>query len=189
MRSRKEPAAGRDKVNWPSAQTEPERSEAKPWVQRHVSRVFLKDDEADAISRRLSEEITLGDKRTDYGSVVRALDRAEENQRLAYSFLVTIKSERDRFDLGNEPIIAAMRQEALQHLENEKAGKVEGVVRTKQITDADVTAKIAAVFRDEWQDIADESRRLELAVRHAEHNVSVWSDRSRSLNTLANKLR
>jgi hypothetical protein len=52
-----------------------------------------------------------------------------------------------------------------------------------------VKATIAQHFPDEYTALQGDRGRLKLAVDHLEHQVSNWSSRCKSLQTIASKLR
>jgi hypothetical protein len=186
----KEPAAepprpGYDpKRGFPSAQPGG-KAELGPAMRRIVETVFLRGDEMEAAAERLIGELRIGEGRGDHGTVIRRLDEAEDNARLAHQLLISAKLEQDRYNLENEANLGAMRAEARAHLEAEKVAEK----RTKLITDADVLAKCATLFEDEWPRLQHEARKLELAVRHLDHQVANWASRCKSLQVMAGKLR
>lgn len=154
-------------------------------MQRLVEKTFLLEAEVDAAADRLTGDIVIGPGRADYGTVMSHLDRAEENARLAFRLMVTGKREREAFEADAEVQTSAMRNEAVRHLEEEKKDGS----RTKQITDADVLSKMAALFGDEWKSLALARRSLDLTVKALEHQVDNWASRCRTLQTIASKLR
>ena len=170
---------------FPSAQPQSDRPRLSAPMQRIVEMTFLREDELLAAAEKLRTAIVIGAKRNDYGTVMEALDQAEENSRLAHRFMCTVKEERDRFEAGLEIVMSGMRTKANEALQWEKDnGK-----RSKAITDGDVESKMASLYPDEYESIRNERRRLELTSRRAENEVEIWSSRCRSLQTIASKLR
>jgi hypothetical protein len=178
-----------DEVSPPPPRIGDEMPKMSPWVRRLVESVFLKSDEVEASSERLRREMSLGDRRTDYGSVIAALDRAEENVRLAFELAITIKAERDAYEISVQVVEAGMRARAIEQLDRERADAKQAGGKSKTITEADVSLKIAALYTDEWENLVFERRRMELAVRFHDHQVENWGSRCRSLQVLAQKLR
>jgi hypothetical protein len=170
---------------FPSAQPQGDGPKLTPAMSRIVERTFLADDELEDADVRLTKALSIGERRGDYGTVMKALDEAEDHARLAMRLSLSAKLQRTRFELDAEVVAAAMRTEAVHALDEEK--RTGG--RTKQVTDADVVSKMASLFTDEWQSLADERRRLELTDRRLEHQVENWSSRCRSLQAIVNKLR
>jgi outer membrane murein-binding lipoprotein Lpp len=170
---------------FPSAQSKNDSPEYSPAMRRLVERIFLAEDEIEAAAKRLESALVIGEKRSDYGTVMRALDEAEDNARLAHRLMVTAKMERDRYELSAEVVMAAMRSAAKDTLEKEKRDHE----NKKMITDADVLSRMASIYTDEWEQLGSDRRSLDLAVKHLEHQVDNWSSRCRSLQTIASKLR
>lgn len=141
---------------------------------RITERVFAlpdPDTEYDALERAL----VLGTR--EYDSITDAVDTAEDNARRAHRLFVAAKLDYERFCADAEVIDGAMRSEATAELQAEK----ESGARTKQITDADVKAKCAAMFPDEFRDLAEKRTAAKLAVEHLERFADLWSSRCRSL--------
>jgi hypothetical protein len=160
-----------------------------PWAKRLVETVFLRADEIEQTAQRLREEISLREQRSDYGSVIASLDRAEENTRLAFQLSVTLKAERDSYENSAKVVEGDMRDQAVARLNEDRAKDKADNGKSKAITEADVELKIAKLFHDEWESLANERRRLELAVRYYDHQVEIWASRCRSLQVLATKMR
>jgi hypothetical protein len=76
--------------------------------------------------------------------------------------------------------IGAMREVAIVALQADKdAGK-----RSKQITDADVTGKAAAMFPDEWREVNERLLKGEQTVKLCEKLSELWSGRRYSLSSM-----
>lgn len=148
-----------------------------------VTKIFV--EEPDKVFDRLERILKLGDTRDDRGSVLKALDEAEDNARLAHKLWSTAQRERVRWEKDNEVIHGAMRLEATKVLQQEKAGGV----RSKQITDADVEAMCATLFPDEYR--AQEVRRASVkAMEDSIKNLAeLWGKRISSLQTMLSKQR
>lgn len=135
--------------------------------------------------RRLHDVLTVGDGRTDHGSVNMALDKAEDNARLAHKLWVNLKIELERYKVDAAVTQAAMRNEANESLQEEK----DGGKRSKQITDADVASKMAELHPDEYRTVELQLKRFELSVEHAKDFAERWNQKCRDLNTMLAKLR
>lgn len=83
------------------------------------------------------------------GVISRAANQSEDMARRAYLLYVVGKVEYESYMRKTEGLVAVLRDGATVSLEKEKATGL----RTKQITDADVIAMIAAKYSDEWEDI------------------------------------
>lgn len=148
-----------------------------PGFGRITERVFDMPD-PDAEYAVLEKALMLGKLETD--SLASALDRAEDNARRAHRLYVAAKLDLERFTADAGLIEGAIRTEAAAELQREK----DAGTRTKQITDADVTAKSAALFPDEWRDLAEKKVAAKLAVEHLERFADLWVSRCRSLGGL-----
>lgn len=132
----------------------------------------------DAEYESLEGALSVGSRDTD--DLARALDEAEDCARRAHRLYANAKLDLARFQADAEVIEGAIRTEAAAELQRER----DSGLRTKQITDADVTAKAAALFPDEWRDLAARKVRAKLAVEHMERFADLWVSRCRSLGGL-----
>lgn len=150
---------------------------------RIVETIFVDDPWGEY--QRLQDMLEVGEDRTDYGVVIKALDLAEKNARRAFNLYATAVVARREWELANEVVFAAARKEATRRLQHEKNEKT----RTKMITDADVESQIAIMFPDEWK--AQEIRRTKMKamVDSMQHLSEMWSSKCRSLQTMTSKLR
>jgi hypothetical protein len=111
---------------------------------------------------------------------VERLDNAEDNARRAHRLYVCARVDAERFNLDAELVEAAMRGQAIERLQHEKTiGQ-----RSKAITEADVTAMSAAMFPDEWRDLADRRIKSRKMLEHLEAFASLWTSRCHSLSRL-----
>lgn len=148
-----------------------------------TERVFVND--ALAEYNRLEAALTLGDQRSDYGTLLKALDQAEQNARGAHRLYVTAKVVHQKYELDAEPVQAAMWESAQVALQREKdAGE-----RKKQITDADVRMMASTMFPDEWQSIQLQRAKAKAMVEHVERLAELWMNRCRTLSTMLGTLR
>jgi len=148
-----------------------------PGFERITERVFdLPDPEAEYAL--LEKALSLGTQ--EFDSIAKALDSAEDNARRAHRLYVGAKLDYERFLADAEVIEGAIWSEAVAELQREK----EAGTRTKQITDADSRAKCAALFPDEWRDLAEKKVQAKLSVEHMERFADLWVSRCRSLGGL-----
>lgn len=134
---------------------------------------------------RLERDLTLGEERSDYASVRKALDKAEDNARLAHRLYVNARVEQERYDIEQRPVRAKMREEATKELSDEKK---EGS-RTKAITIEDVTDRASIMFPDEWKAQEIESLKVRKTVETMERLADLWKSRCSRLDTLATTMR
>lgn len=174
---------------FPSAQRAADKPDYSPALRRVVDTVFLVEDEIEATAKRLVTELKIGDQRSDYGTVMKRLDEAEDNARAAHRLSVTARMELERFEINARVVESALREKALARLEHDRAASKAATGKAKDITETDVKATIAQHFPDEYTALQGDRGRLKLAVDHLEHQVSNWSSRCKSLQTIASKLR
>lgn len=148
-----------------------------------IDTIFV-DDPA-GVYQKLENALTVGVNRSEHGFLQEALDNAESNARLAHRLWTTASLERQRWELENEVVFAAMRRTANEVLERERAQKV----RSKTITESDVDSMCAALYPDEYR--AQELRRGKVkAMEESMRNLAdLWKSRCGSLQTMLSKLR
>lgn len=134
---------------------------------------------------RLIKEMRIGEKRTDRGTVSKAADDAEENARIAFDMYCAAYAEQKGWEAEVELIEAPMRSEAVAELENDKKNGL----RSKQITDADVTAKMAAIHPDEFRHIARRRVEMKLLVERSERIADLWMSRCSKTRSFLDKVR
>ncbi len=158
--------------------------ELDPAFARIVERVFINQD-ADKVYERLEADLRVGEKLEHPGALVRALDKAETNARLAHRLYITAKIERERWELENEIVFGGMRSEATRHLQIEKdEGK-----RNKQITDADVVSMSAQMFTDQYVAQEMTRRKVKAMEETLSHLSEVWLSRCRTLQVMLGRAR
>lgn len=152
--------------------------------ERIVEKVFAVEDPEKTYAR-LEKDLRVGEERSDAGVLVKALDLAETNARFAHRLSYVAKLEKDRWEMENDARLGAMRGSATRALEEEKEKKI----RTKQITDADVEAQMALLFKDEYMELKGKRRRVELMARSLENLAETWASRCRTLQVLVGRTR
>lgn len=132
----------------------------------------------DAEYADLERALVLGTQQFD--SISAALDKAEDHARRAHRLYVCARVEAEKFNIDADIVEGAMRTQAVSELQREK----DAGIRTKQITDADTSARLGAMFPDEWRDLQErriESRKM---VEHLERFSDLWRSRCYSLAKL-----
>jgi hypothetical protein len=148
-----------------------------------VETVFVQNMHADW--KKLRAALRIGVDRSDHGTLQQALDNAEHYAHLAHRLMITAKIEFDRWEAENAVVFGAMWNDANKALQNEKtAGN-----RSKQITDADVKAKCATLYPDDWAAQEKKRRQVKLTIDSLENLAEVWASRCRSLQAMLAKLR
>jgi hypothetical protein len=133
----------------------------------------------------LERQLSIGLKRTDYGTVMEHLDNAERSARLAHRLWQGAIIEVKRWEMDNEVVFAAIRSEATRSLQGEK----DKGIRAKQITDGDVESRMATIYPDEWRAQQAQRARLKGMVASLENLSELWASRCRSLQTILTKQR
>jgi hypothetical protein len=168
---------------WESANA-PKKTPEPPALARVVEQVFLKNTDVDGIYERLEKNLMLGDgRRTERGFVLKALDEAAKNHRDAHRLYITSKALQEDWERDNSVHFATLRSEANKILQSEK----ESGRRNKSITDADIEAKMAELFPDEWRSQETRRARLKLVVESMKSLVESWEMEHRTLNTMASR--
>ena len=123
----------------------PDMPDLKKGFQEVVSKIFESDidllEEFDTIEGSLS----ITGKLTP-GVIQRAANQTASMSLRAYRLYIVGKIEYESYMRQTEIILSGIRDGATKKLETEKASGI----RTKQITDADVTSYMAAEYPDEW---------------------------------------
>jgi hypothetical protein len=148
-----------------------------PGYDRITERVFNLPD-PDAEYEDLEQALVLGTR--TYESVSEALDRAEDNARRAHRLYVNARVDAERFNIDADVIESAMRTQAVGELQREK----DAGVRTKTITETDTASKVAAMFPDEYRDLAERKVKSRKMVEHMEVFAKLWSSRCSSLSKM-----
>jgi hypothetical protein len=154
-----------------------------PDIRRIVETIYAVD--ASKTYDELEQNLEVGDQRGDYGTLQKHLDKAEDRARRAHQIYLSAKLEFAGWEIDNTKVMAAMRSQATQALEAEKAAGD----RKKAITNDDVTSAMAEIFPDQWK--AQEITRVKLkgTVEHLERLADLWKNKCHSLGTLLSTLR
>jgi len=150
---------------------------------RVVERVFTID--VLPVFDRLEAELVIGEDRSDYGTVRKHLDRAEDNARLAHKLYASARVEQEGYVIDMRPIRAAMMDRANRELQREKN---EGA-RSKAITKEDIENWVAQNFADEYRAQEIKELKLRKTTEHMERLAELWKSRCRSLDTLLTTMR
>src|ERR1019366_2076133 len=154
-----------------------------PDFARIVESVYASDAFADYDD--LEKNIEVGEQRGDYLTLREHLDKAEMRARRAHLLLLGAKLERSNWERDAEVTSAAMRRKAAEELEDEKADGT----RKKMITDADVKARVAEIFPDEWRAQEQMRHKIKGTESTIEHLVGQWNSKPFSIKTLLATLR
>lgn len=158
-----------------------------PWVSDDfgaiVESTFV--EEPLRIYERLIKELSIGEQRANYAVVNAALDRAEENARLAFRLYLTAKYEAEKYELDLAPINATIRENATLDLQSEKNDGE----RAKAITNGDVDARAQTMYPDHCRAIGDGRRKVKSMVASCAKLADLWKSRCRSLEVMLQSMR
>lgn len=152
-------------------------------LEKIVTKVFVVDLHDQWL--KLREALTVGEKRSEHGVLNKALDEAEKNAHMAHRVYITAKIERERWERENDTIWGAMWSEANKSLQKEK----EEGTRAKQLTDADIKARVATLHPEEYQEIEVRRAKIKATVDSLEDLAVQWKSRCKSLQTMKGTLR
>jgi hypothetical protein len=153
---------------------------------RIVDTLFdLPDPHEEYLAVKQSLKLGTRASRADYGTLIDALDVSEDMAERAFALLVNAKVARDAYDIDARAIEAGMRDQANAALQAEKDAKT----RSKAITDADVTAYMAAKFPDEWRDIEARRGKARRTVSYLEDLAKRAGERARDLRQMVARAR
>lgn len=161
----------------------PKVSALRPDLEKVVETIWIDDIHEEW--KELEAALQLGEKRSEHAHAIKALDRAAHLAYRAHRLYLTARQAREAWEAENEPIFGAMWSEATRALQAEKD---EGS-RSKQITDADVRARVATLFPDEFQAQERKRRKAEFTVKSLERLAELWFGRARDLQAIVGKLR
>lgn len=168
---------------WPNANKGKGETELREDLRRVVETVWVDDIHGEWLD--LEKALSLGTKRSEHAYVIQALDKVAGRADRAHRLYLTAKLARDKWEAENEPIWSAMWSEATQSLQSEK----DSGTRSKQITDADVKARVATLHPDQYRAQEDRRRAIELTVRSLERLSDIWFKKISNLEAHVSKLR
>ena len=157
----------------------------EPGYERIIERVFSVDPWASYGVLEAGLKLPAPAHGAGYAAVVDALDACEDNARESHRLYVSAKVAVDRFQADASVLSGDMRAQAIAALELEK----ERGERKKQITDADVESRIAALFPDEWRRVEERRSKARRAVEHLERLADCWKSRGSALKVILETMR
>lgn len=176
------PAPPKNPFQWPNANQAKDRGLREDLV-RLVETIWV--DDIHSTWKELEKALELGEKRSEHAHVIRALDKAGKRADRAYRLYLTAKLARDKWEAENESVWGGMWSKATASLQHEK----DTGVRSKQITDADVKARVATLYPDEYRAQEERRRSVELTVRALERLADIYLSKMRNLDSHTGKLR
>lgn len=122
-------------------------------------------------AKHLAGEIRVGEKRGDFGTLQRVVDDAVANAKAANALYLNAKALFEEWEAEASIVMAPIRSVATAALQAEKAAGE----RSKAITDADVEAKMAALYPDEFKAHAVKRAKLKGTVEHLQNDSELWA--------------
>lgn len=157
---------------------------------RIVSRVYAIDTDKEYDELVAGLQSTMQPSRSDYGTIVDALDVAEDCARRAMMLFVNAKVTDKAFELDSLAITGAMRKDAVAALNAEKVGDDGKPIKgMKAITNDDVTAYISSQWADQWRRIELDREKSKRMCEYLERLAELWKQRARDLGIMASNAR
>lgn len=123
-------------------------------------------------------------------AIKRAANRQEKLADRAFRLYIAARREVNAYKRETEPIVGAIREAAVRHLELEKRTMVDDgngkkvSMRSKQITDADVAAACAQLYPDEWSEVQDRRDKAELMLKELENLAALARSRAYTASSM-----
>jgi hypothetical protein len=134
------------------------------------------------LAQRLRDELTLGDERVSYGSVVAALDRSAANLDAAGRLHRAARVEEARFELECAGRVGLLRSTAQDQLMAEYKEK-----RRRSPTNDDIEERVLSMWPDEYSSIKRRISELHAATRSLETLRDAWASRCADLRIMAQR--
>lgn len=171
-----------DHVNGPP---KPTTVDLPPELEGLMKRVLIPVEEIEKAGEELEEGLRAFDGRTEYGMVLKRTDEAVEKFRKAHHLLTTTQIMTRQWEVDTERTRAILWEAATAQLQDEKdAGK-----RNKTITDADVRARVASNYPDEYIVHEMNEAKLKRLAESFVNLVEAWKKRCDTLNQMLAKSR
>lgn len=131
--------------------------------------------------KRLTDDLSLGDGATEYGSVLHALDRSSRNLYEATCLARKAQIEDERFSADLGVRLEVLRSAAIASLEADKAAGR----KSKSPTLEDIKDRMLASWPDEVRSINARKAEMHGAFRAIEALVVAWNKRCDALRVMA----
>jgi hypothetical protein len=145
---------------------------------RIVTRMIPSDPEGDyaELERKLRLRET-APHRAEQSAILDALDETQDCAWRAHCLYLGARVAYESFEIDARTVTSSMRDAATISLQEEKTRGT----RSKQITDADVEARMAEMFPDEWRSLSLRRVEARKAVDALEQLAKLWGSRSSTL--------
>jgi hypothetical protein len=131
--------------------------------------------------KRLEAELSLGDRATEYGTLLHAVDASARNLFDAARLSRKAKLEDEKFSGELDKRLEVLRSAAITELEKER----DAGIRSKAPTIKDIDDRMLASWPDEMTSIRSRKAEMHGAFRAIEELAIAWRDRCQSLRTMA----
>lgn len=150
-----------------------------------IVNMFESEFEPEVEFRELQSKLSLGVDRSDRQHVLESIDEAETMCRRAHKLYIVASDESARYTIQCDLVLSPIWESARAMLQADKeAGKL-----AKQITDADVRARAAIYYPDEFSHQELKKARVVAMVKDFAHLVDMWQSRCASLRAMLDKSR
>ena len=120
------------------------------------------------------------DRLLNYGTLADALDRAFDNSRDAFLLVINAKVALMKLESDIEVQTSDMRKQATKALDVEK----QSGQRTKQVTNDDVIARMAAMYPDEFRAVEEKKTKAKGMLAYFEQLAGLVKERGKDIRTL-----
>jgi hypothetical protein len=135
--------------------------------------------------KRLDEALALGDRASEYGTVLHAVDQSAKNLFEASKLARKAKIEDEKFATELDKRLEVLRSAASKALEEEKANGT----RSKAPTIKDIEDRMLSSWPDEVASIQARKAEMHGALRSLEALEVAWRERCQSLRTMAQQFK
>jgi hypothetical protein len=150
-----------------------------------LTKVYEFDQPIEEVYKRLEQELTIGQKRGDRGTLLISLDNAETNALTAHKLFLHALVEQETFRINVLRINAALRTKANAALQLQK----DRGERSKMITDADMEHWIAEHYADEYLAQRRKGIQVDGMTESCKKLSERWEGRCIGLQTMLKTLR
>jgi hypothetical protein len=157
----------------------PERPASESDDYNRLIESVLREVDLGAEYDELERNLEVGAERTQYGVIYEALDKAEGRARRAFSLAANAKIEHERVRLDQKEVDAELHRRAMEKLREDG----------DKTRIADVEAKIAELFPDEWRSGKMRVKRSEVSVEMCQKLGELWTQKVRSLQVMLSNVR
>jgi hypothetical protein len=147
----------------------------------HRLQTVIIDESVDPIAEyEVLEKALMIEEALTPENVRQRVNEVEKYAARAHRLFVLCKVQIARYQIDADAAMSSMRDQAVAELTLEKNKGL----RSKQVTDDDVTARCATIHPDEWKELNDQMVKNKAMLGHIERFADLWQRRSWSLSSL-----